>query len=80
MGVCQIVILTMQGLLMCGATGDIPTKDMFTPGYQRVFDSEQGPICVPTDDMIRALDVPMNTVVQKVRLDAVKPQLCQKQS
>jgi hypothetical protein len=70
--VCLLIILTIQGVLLCGATGDLASIASLTPGYQRVFDSGQDQIyCVPTDDMQRAMDAPFHAVVQKLRADAV---------
>ena len=70
--VCQLIILTLQGILPCGATGDMATNESFTPGYQRVFDSEQSrQFCVPTDDMEWAMERPFSFVAPKLRADAV---------
>jgi hypothetical protein len=70
--VCQLIILTLQGVLLCGATGDLANNELFTLGYQCVFDSEQSrQYCVPTNDMERATDAPISFVAQKLRADAV---------
>lgn len=69
--VCQLIILTVQGFLLCGATGDMVPNGSFTPGYQRVFDSQDSSqYCVPTDDMERAMNVPFVSVARKLRADA----------
>jgi hypothetical protein len=70
--VCQLIILTLHGLLLCGTTGDFANTESFTLGYQLVFDSEQSrQYCVPTDDMERALNRPFDFVAKVVRSDAV---------
>ena len=70
--VCQLVILTVQGILLCGATGDLISNEMLKPGYQRIFDSERSSqYCVPTDDVERAMDMGFSFVVRRLRADSV---------
>jgi hypothetical protein len=70
---CKLLILTMSGLLFCGADGKLASDSSITPGWQLVFDSGLGlQYCVPSDDVSRAMGVPFEYVVQKIRLDAIK--------
>jgi hypothetical protein len=70
--VCQLIILTLQGLLLCGATGGLVDNKSFTAGYQQIFDSgRSAQYCVPTDDVERAMDLPFELVTQKLRVDSI---------
>jgi hypothetical protein len=71
---CKLIILTTYGFLICGADGTPATDKSITPGWQLVYDSGLGEQdCVPSDDVVRAMDTPIGHVVQKIRLEAVRP-------
>ena len=66
--ICKLIILTLHGLLLCGATGSPANVDSFTPQYQLVYDSQlDKQYCVPTDQMKRAMDVDFSKIATKLR-------------
>jgi hypothetical protein len=68
MVVCNLIILTLGGLLLCGATGYLVDTGSFTPKYQLVYDGGlDRQYCVPTDEVVRALDIPFGLVANKLR-------------
>jgi hypothetical protein len=55
--VCQLIILTLHGLLLYGANGYVADMKSFAPHYQLIYDSEfDTQYCVPTGDLARAMD------------------------
>jgi hypothetical protein len=70
--VCKLVILTVRGVLLCGADGDFVDPNALMPGYQHVYDAElDKQYCVPTDDLRRARYVDFKLVGPKLRADSV---------
>jgi hypothetical protein len=70
--VCKLVILTVRGVLLCGSNGDLVDPSSLPAGYVRVYDVPlDTQYCVPTDDMLRARNVPFEQVEIKLRADSV---------
>ena len=68
--VCKLVILTVRGILLCGATGYNAEPQSFTSGSQKIYDVElDAQYCVPTDDLKRAYSLPFEQVASKLRAD-----------